>query len=111
MELYIALENTKLFEIDQSFSEDAWHAFHEGNINNQDDFYDFFHEWIDNAVIYTSDCEAILESNSEYHYEDHDLYGRPNNISQAAYACLHDYLMDHIDTPNWEEMETVLNEE
>jgi len=111
MELYRKLENTKLYEIDQSFSEDAWHAFHNGDINNQDDFYDFFHEWIDNAVIYTSDCEAILGGNSEYHYLEHDIYGRPENISQAAYACLYDYLYFSPDTVTFADMETVLNEE
>jgi hypothetical protein len=110
MELYRALHNWKLEAMDQSFSEDAWHAFHQGDINNQDDFYDYFHEWIDNACIYTSDCEAILEGNSEYHYDDHDLYGRPENISQAAYGCLYDYLMDSPDTVTWEQMEHVLHE-
>jgi hypothetical protein len=110
MELYRALHNWKLEAMDQSFSEDAWHAFHQGDINNQDDFYDYFHEWIDNACIYTSDCEEILNGNSEYHYEDHDLYGRPNNISQAAFACLYDYIMDSPDTVTWAQMETVLNE-
>ena len=111
MELYRALENKKLNEQDQSFSEDAWHAFHSGDIDNQDDFYDFFHEWIDNAVIYTHDCEAILENNSEYHYYDHDLWGRPENIAQSAYACLYDYIMDHPDTPYWEELENALIKE
>ena len=110
MELYRALENKKLNEQDQSFSEDAWHAFHGGDINNQDDFYDFFYEWIDNAVIYTYNCEAILENNSEYHYNEHGLWGRPENIAQAAYACLYDYIMDHPDTPSWEQLENVLNE-
>lgn len=110
MSLKFSLQNTKLFEMDQSFSEDAWHAFHSGDINNQDDFYDFFHEWIDNAVIYTYECEAILESNSEYHYLEHDVYGRPNNIAQAAYACLYDYLMDSPDTVTFAAMEEVLNE-
>ena len=42
--------------------------------------------------------------------KNHDLFSRPDNLAQAAYACLHDYFMDHIDTPNWEQMETVLNE-
>ena len=110
MELHKALENTKLYEVDQSFSEDAWHAFHEANINDQDDFYTFFHEWIDNAVTYTSDCKDILENNMEYCFEEHDVYGRPENISQAAYACLYDYIMDSPDTVTWEQMEHVLNE-
>jgi hypothetical protein len=110
MELHKALENTKLYEIDQSFSEDAWHAFHNGEINNQDDFYTFFHEWIDTAVIYNYDCEAILENNSEYHYLEHDVYGRPENIAQAAYACLYDYLMDSPDLVSFDEMQQVLQE-
>lgn len=110
MSLKFSLQNTKLFEMDQSFSEDAWHAFHNGDINNQDDFYDYFHEWINNAVIYTYECEAILEGNSEYHYLDHDVYGKPNNIAQAAFACLYDYLMDSPDTVTWEQMEKVLQE-
>ena len=110
MSLKFSLQNWKLFEMDQSFSEDAWHAFHSGEINNQDDFYDFFHEWIDNQVIYTYDCEAILENNSEYHYLDHDLYGRPENIAQAAYACLYDYLLDSPDTVTFSEMEKELKE-
>lgn len=110
MSLKFSLQNTKLFEMDQSFSEDAWHAFHQGDINNQDDFYDFLHEWIDNQVIYTYECEAILEGNSEYHYNEHDLYGRPENIAQAAYACLYDYLLDSPDLVTWDEMEKVLQE-
>jgi len=110
MQLHKALENKKLYEIDQSFSEDAWHAFHQADINSQDDFYDFFHEWIDNACIYTSDCEAILESNMEYCFNEHDVYGQPNNVAQAAFACLYDYLMDSPDTVTWAEMEHVLHE-
>ena len=110
MSLKFSLQNTKLFEMDQSFSEDAWHAFHQGDINNQDDFYDYFHEWIDNAVIYTHDCEGILEGNSEYHYLEHDVYGRPENIAQAAFACLYDYLMDSPDTVTFDEMEKELKE-
>lgn len=110
MSLKFSLQNTKLFEMDQSFSEDAWHAFHNGDIDNQDDFYDFFHEWIDNAVIYTNDCEAILENNSEYHYNEHDVYGRPDNIAQAAYACLYDYLMDSPDMVTYDEMEQTKKE-
>ena len=53
MGLYRALQNTKLTEMEQELSDDIWNAFHKGEINDQDDFFDFFHEWIDNAVIYT----------------------------------------------------------
>jgi hypothetical protein len=110
MSLKFSLQNTKLTGMDQKFSDDAWYAFHGGDINSQDDFYDFFHEWIDNQVIYYSDCEAILEGNWEYHYDEHDLYGRPENIAQAAYACLYDYLLDSPDTVTFDEMEKELKE-
>ena len=110
MDLHLALENKHLRELHENFRDEIWEEFHASMINNQDDFYDYFHHWIDNAVIYTRDCEAILEGNSEYHYLEHDVYGRPDNIAQAAYACLYDYIMDHSDTPNWEQMENVLNE-
>lgn len=110
MKLYRALQNTKLIEMEQELSDDIWNAFHKSEINDQDEFYDFFHEWIDNAVIYYSDCEAILENNSEYHYREHELWGRPENIAQAAYACLYDYLMDHPDTITFDELEKAINE-
>ena len=99
-----------LQEMHQFFSEDAWEAFHGGDINNQDDFYEFLHEWIDNAVIYTSDCEDILKNNMEYCFDEHDVYGRAENVGQAAYACAYDYIMDNDDTVTWEQMEHVLNE-
>ena len=56
-------------------------------------------------------AKQYSKGNSEYHYLEHDLYGKPENISQAAYACLYDYLMDSPDTVTWEQMEIVLNEE
>jgi len=110
MELYLSLQNKKLSELQQDFNEEAWHDFHNANINTQDDFYDYFHVFLDNAVIYTSDCELILTGNSEYNYNEHDIFGRPNSIEQAAYSCLYDYIMHHDDTVTWEQMEHVLNE-
>jgi len=110
MDLYLSLENNELRNLHENFTDEVWLAFHQGEVNDQDEFYNYLHEYIDNAVIYNSDCESILNGNSEYHYEDHDLYGRPNNIYQAAFACLYDYITDHIHTPTWEQMEIVLNE-
>lgn len=110
MSLKFSLQNTKLTGMDQELSDYLWHEFHSGNLNDQDDFYTLFHEWIDNQVIYTYECEAILEGNSEYHYDEHDVYGRPENIAQAAYACLYDYLLDSPDTVTFDEMEKELKE-
>ena len=111
MSLKFSLQNSKLTEMDQNFSEEAWYAFHGGDINDQDDFYEYFHQWVDNAVIYGCDCEAILEGNMEYCFEEHEVFGKPNNIYQAAYACLYDYLMDSPDTVTWSDMEEWLEGE
>ena len=110
MNLYRQLDNKKLREMDTELSEYLWDEFYARNINDQDDFYTLLHEWIDNQVIYNSDCEAILEGNSEYHYDEHDIWGRPDNIMQAAYACLYDYIMESPDTVTFADMEEVLNE-
>lgn len=110
MSLKFSLQNNKLQNMDQEVSDYLWHEFHCGNLNDADDFYVLLHEWIDNQVIYTYECEAILEGNSEYHYNDHDLYGRPENIAQAAYSCLYDYILDSADMVTWDEMEETLKE-
>ena len=110
MDLHLALENKHLRDLHEDFRDEIWVEFHASMINNQDDFYNYLHEYIDSAMIYTSDCESILSGNMEYCFDEHDLYGRPNNMIQAAFACLYDYIMDHPDTPTWEQVETVLNE-
>lgn len=110
MSLKFSLQNTKLFEMDQEVSEYLWHEFHCGNLNDDDDFFTFMHEWIENQIIYNSDCEAILENNMEYCFEEHELWGRPENLAQAAYAVLYDYLMDSTDVVTWHEMEETLKE-
>ena len=110
MSLKFSLQNTKLQGMDHELSDYLWYEFHGGNLNDEDDFYTLLHEWIDNQVIYTYECEAILENNSEYHYLEHELYGRPENIAQAAYACLYDYIQDSEDIVTWSDMEEALAE-
>ena len=110
MDLSTSLENRQLRRILNDLNDEIWDLVHAGQINNQDDFYDAFHTHIDNQVIYTYDCEKILENNSEYHYLEHDVYGRPENIAQAAYACIYDYLMDHADTITFADIENALEE-
>ena len=109
--LKFMLQNNKLTGMDHDFSEDAWNAFHGGDINDQDDFYTFFHEYIENQVIYYSDCNAILEGNLEYCFDEHEVFGKPTSQEQAAFAVVYDYLMYSLDTVTFAEMEEVLNEE
>ena len=44
----------------QDFNEHAWHDFHGGTINDQDDFYEYFTQWIDNKVTYTFDARTFV---------------------------------------------------
>lgn len=110
MSLKYSLQNTKLTGMDQEVSDYLWHEFHCGNLNDEDDYYTLFYEWIDNQVIYYAECEAILEGNLEYCFIEHEIYGRPENSPQAAYACLYDYLMYSPDLVRFDEMQEVLQD-
>ena len=86
------------------FNDDMWLMYHDGTINNQDDFYDQFHDWIDNKVIYTHESKKICDALDYDIFEEHDIYGKAENWSQAAYCALYDLLMDHDDTLTYDEM-------
>ena len=109
MNLSDALRNRKLEQHIYDLNDELWDLFHKGEINNDDDFYEAFLTYLDNAVIYYSDCNEILEGNMEYCFEEHEVYGRPENQVQAAYNCLYDYVQNHDDLVKWNEMEEVLN--
>lgn len=104
----MAQYNKKLSGMENDIADELWYAFHGGDINNSEDFYEYIHEWIDNQVIYTYDCEKILKQNMEYCFDEHDIYGRPENIHQAAYACLYDYIIESDVFDIWEDMEATL---
>ena len=57
---------------------------------DQDDFYDVLHEEIDNMVIYNSESQRIVDDLNYDVFQEHDVYGRADNINQAAYAALYD---------------------
>ena len=107
----MAQYNKKLSGIENDIADELWHEFHCGNLNDSDDFYTLLHEWIDNQVIYTYDCEAILKQNTQYCFDEHDIYGRPEDIHQAAYVCLYDYIVESGVFDIWNEMEEVLEEQ
>ncbi len=93
-----------------NFNDEAWLAFHQGEINDFDEYYEYKHNWIDNAVIYTHKCKEIIDELNYDVFEDHELFGRANDYHQAAYSALFDLLNDHNDVVCWEEMEEVLTE-
>ena len=88
----------------QDFNDDAWYDFHEANINNQDDFYDYLTQWIDNKVTYTFDARNICDNLEADVFAEHDLYGLAENWSQAGYNALYDCLINHDDTVTWADM-------
>ena len=111
MDLYLSLENNKLRNLHEDFRDEVWLAFHQGEVNDQDEFYTYFHEYIDNAVIYTSDCEAILSGNRNIimktmtYMADQIIYLK---LRMLAYMITLWIILIH---QHWEQMETVLNEE
>ena len=60
MDLNRALENKALRELLEEYIESYWCEFFGGYINDEDEAQGYLHEFIDNAVIYTHDCEKIL---------------------------------------------------
>ena len=93
----------------QDFNDHAWDDFHEANINDQDDFYDYFTQWIENKVTYTFEAKNICDNLDADIFAEHE-FGRAENWTQAGYNALYDCLIDHDDTVTWTEMEHVLNE-
>ena len=63
--------------------------------DNPSDKWEYIHHEIDNAVIYYTDCVAIVASLQYWDWEDNEL-GRIDNITQLAWVALYDYVVDNI---------------
>ncbi len=65
---------------------------------NPTDVWEFIHQDIDNAVIYYSDCFAILQ---ELHFTDwKDIqFGKVTNITQLAFIALYEFVVDNLEIP------------
>jgi len=86
------------------FNDDMWLMYHDGTIDNEDNFYDQKHQWIDNKVIYTHESKQICDKLDYDIFEEHDIFGKANNWSQAAYSAIYDLLIDHNDALDFNEM-------
>ena len=86
------------------FNDDMWLMYHDGTVDDEDDFYYQMHEWIENKVIYTYECKKICDELDYDIFEEHDVFGKANNWSQAAFAALYDLLHDHNDALTFNEM-------
>ena len=96
-------QNLRADDYVQDFNDHAWHDFHGGTINDQDDFYDYFTQWIENKVTCTFDARDICDNLEADIFAEHE-FGRANNWYQAGYNALYDCLMDHDDTVTWADM-------
>lgn len=99
----------KLNDILHDFNDEAWLSFHGGSINDQDDFYDYLHQWI-NDKVEIEDAHLLLRYNEEYAFYDHEIFGQPANTKQAAFCVIYDYLLGSHETVAWDEMQEVLDE-
>lgn len=86
------------------FNDDMWLMYHDGTVDDEDDFYYQMHEWIENKVIYTYECKKICDELDYDIFENHHTFGKANNWSQAAFAALYDLLHDHNDALTFNEM-------
>jgi len=88
------------------FNDDMWLMYHDGTVDNENDFWEQKHQWIDNKVIYTYESKQICDALEYDIFEDHDIFGKAENWSQAAYAAIYDLLNNHNDALTYEEMKT-----
>ena len=61
---------------------------------SEDEFHDCLMENIDNMVIYTHDCKNIVHDLDYDIFQEHDVWGRAENWSQAAFAALYDLFIE-----------------
>ena len=99
----------KIDELAQEFSDDAWDEFHNGNINNEDELHDFERQWIDDKTIYTEDCKKYVDDLNYDVFEEHEIFGRAEDWSQAAYNAIFEALNESYYTVSWPDMEHILN--
>ena len=88
------------------FNDDMWLMYHDGTIDNDDDFFDQMNQWIDNKVIYTYECQKICYELEYDVFQEHEIFGKANNLPQAAYCAIYDLLGEHEDALTYNEMKT-----
>ena len=55
-------------------------------------------------------CKKYIDDLNYDIFEEHELFGRAENWSQAAYSAIYDALDESDDTVSWCDMEQVLQE-
>ena len=65
-----------------------------------DSVWEYIHHEIDSAVMYYTDCVAIVLALQFWDWEENE-FGRIDNISQLAWVALYDFVADELKT-DWE---------
>ena len=78
-----------------NYKEEKWYndivdRLKENKDMDQDDMHNIMHEEIDSMVIYNSESQQIVDDLNYDVFQEHEIFGRADNISQAAYAALYD---------------------
>jgi len=77
-----------------------------GYLKSEDEIFDFINSYLDNMVIYYSDCFAICKALGFTDFTGHEL-GEINNICQAAYCALYDFTNEEF---NYSEIEEAIKQ-
>jgi len=78
-----------------NYKEEKWYndivdRLKENKDMDQDDMHNIMHEEIDSMVIYNSESQRIVDDLNYDVFQEHEIFGIADNISQAAYAALYD---------------------
>jgi len=60
------------------------------------DVWEFIHQEIDNAVIYSSDCFQIIAECGMTDWKENE-FGEITNIQQLAFVALYDFVIDNLE--------------
>ena len=96
-------------DIIRDFNNTMRQQWSDGVVHDEDGFYQEFHDYCDNAVIYTYQAKLYCELLDYDIFAEHDIWGKADNWSQAGYAALYDFLMEHDDVLTFDELEKEFN--
>jgi hypothetical protein len=73
-----------------------------GYLTDTNEIWDYIHSYLDNSVIYYSDCFDICKALNFTDFTNHE-FGEINGICQAAYFALYDWVNEEFDQSEIEE--------
>ena len=86
------------------FNDAMWYLWHDGTIDNEDDFQTQLYQWLEDKVTYEYDCKQYCNELDYDIFEEHHVYGKAENWYQAGYNALYDLLDEHDDALTYDKM-------